>query len=209
MSHILNAVKEAKEKSKERKFKQGVDLAISLKGVDLKKPENKFKEEVVLSHGRVKAARITVIGAHLASAAKGKVAKTITETELTKVEKDAKATKKLAEDTDFFIAEPQLMARIGKSMGRVLGSRGKMPRPLPGTVDPKGLIARLEKTVVVALKEDPVIQCGVGSADLDDKHLEEHIKAVLHVLETKLPNGNHNIGSVYVKTTMGPAVRIK
>jgi large subunit ribosomal protein L1 len=35
-----------------------------------------------------------------------------------------------------------------------------------------------------------------------------NIEALLSTVESKLANGTQNIASVYVKTTMGPAVRL-
>ena len=51
---ILEAVKKAKEESKPRNFTQSVDVVITIKDLDVKKPENRIDEEVFLPNGRGK-----------------------------------------------------------------------------------------------------------------------------------------------------------
>jgi len=51
---ILEAVKKAKEESKPRNFTQSIDVVINIKDLDVKKPENRFEEEISLPHGRGK-----------------------------------------------------------------------------------------------------------------------------------------------------------
>jgi len=41
--NILEAIKEAKDKSEKRKFVQSIELIMSLRDIDPKKPEGKFK----------------------------------------------------------------------------------------------------------------------------------------------------------------------
>ena len=59
---ILEAGKEAKEQSKPRNFTQSVDVIINIKDLDVKRPENRFDEEVALPNGRGKEIKIGVIG---------------------------------------------------------------------------------------------------------------------------------------------------
>lgn len=208
MSKIAEALKQARKKASKRNFVQSVDIVINLKNVDIKKPENKFKENVLLPKGRGKPARVCVIGTELASKAGGKADVVVKEAELAKHEKSMKDVKKLVNSADFFIAEPSLMARLGKSMGRVMGPRNKMPRPLPPQADPSGMIESMKNSVTIAVKDSPVIHCTVGSEKLSDEDLEKNISAVLAAVQKKLPSGEQNVGSVYVKLTMGPAVKV-
>jgi len=43
---------------------------------------------------------------------------------------------------------------------------------------------------------------------MSTEHIAENIDAILKRLEGKLERGKMNIGSVYVKTSMGPPMRI-
>ncbi|MGI5938128.1 MAG: 50S ribosomal protein L1, partial [Methanoculleus thermophilus] len=48
----------------------------------------------------------------------------------------------------------------------------------------------------------------VGSASMDPAAIAENIDVILRRVESVLESGAMNIHSVYVKTTMGPAVRV-
>ena len=54
---ILRTIKEARG-VKQRKFKQGIELIINLKDVDLKKPEYQVNQYLQLPHGRGKKIKI-------------------------------------------------------------------------------------------------------------------------------------------------------
>jgi large subunit ribosomal protein L1 len=58
---IIDAVKEAKEQAKPRNFTQSIDVIINIKDLDVRKPENRFSEEVALPNGRGKEIKIGVI----------------------------------------------------------------------------------------------------------------------------------------------------
>ena len=58
---VVNAVKEAKEQSKPRNFTESVDIIINIRDLDVRKPENRFNEEVALPNGRGKPINIGVI----------------------------------------------------------------------------------------------------------------------------------------------------
>jgi large subunit ribosomal protein L1 len=43
---------------------------------------------------------------------------------------------------------------------------------------------------------------------MNTKELADNIEAVLVKLEQTLKDGRHNLKSVYVKTTMGPSIKV-
>lgn len=45
---IIDAVKEAKELAKPRNFTQSIDVIINIKDLDVRKPDNRFSEELAL-----------------------------------------------------------------------------------------------------------------------------------------------------------------
>ena len=208
---IVEAVKKAIELAKERnrKFRESVDLAINLKDVDLKNPKNRIEEEIILPHGRGKQVKVGVFATgELAFKSKDVADVVITPEEIDDLAENKRKAKKLANDIDFFIAEAPLMPVIGKKLGVVLGPRGKMPRPVPPNIDPKGIVETLRKTVKVRSKDRPTFHAHVGTVDMDPEQIADNIEAVLKRVESKLERGRMNIKSAYVKTTMGPAVRL-
>lgn len=207
---VLKAVEGLKTSSPKRKFRQSVDLALTLKELDMSKPENRINEELVLPNGRGKEIKVGVMAdGELALQAK-KVADTvIMREELEELAKDKKAAKKLANGHDFFVAQSDMMSMIGKTLGPVLGPRGKMPKPVPANVQIAPLVERLKKTVRVKTKEKPTIHVVVGMEDMDEKQLAENIETVLRFIERKLERGMENVRSVYIKTTMGPGAKVE
>ena len=203
------AVQKALEGAKKRNFVETVELAINLKDIDLSVPKNRITEDVILPNGRGKAVRVCVIGGgELALKAKDVADLVITPEELQTLADDKKQAKKIANTTNYFIAEAPLMAVVGKRLGTVLGPRGKMPKPIPPGADPTGMIESLRKTVSVRTKDRITFHAPVGSADMPVEQIAENIDALLKRIELKLEKGRMNIESSYVKTTMGPSERL-
>ncbi len=208
---LVEAVKEAKARAKPRNFTQTVEMAVNLKDIDLRKPENRFKLEVVLPHGRGKEPKIAVIAdGAVAEAAKKLGLDVISGEQLEELAKSPREARKLAKKYDFFIAAAPLMPKIGKYLGRYLGPRNKMPQVVPPTMtNLEPIVARLKKTVRIQLKNNPVVHAPIGTEDMEDEKLAENAEAVLNAIINKLERGENQVKSVYVKTTMGPAVKVE
>lgn len=207
---IVEAVKKAKSDSKPRNFTQSIDVVINIKDLDVKKPENRFDEEVFLPNGRGKGIKIAVIAdGELAISAKDAGADlVINKEDLQEMGKDRKQAKKMANEYTFFVAQADMMPQVGRFLGPVLGPRKKMPKPVPATAKPDPILERLSNTVKVRIKDQPVIQAIVGSQDMDDELIADNVEAVLGVLDRNLEKGRNQIKSMYVKTTMGPVTRV-
>jgi len=205
----IRAVKEALESSKERKFRESLDLAVNLKDIDLSIPKNRVDDEVLLPKGRGKLVKIAVFGSgELAIKAKGAADLVITPEELDDLADDKKKAKKLANEHVFFLAEAPLMPVIGKKLGVVLGPRGKMPKPIPPSADPVPLINNLRKTVRLRSKDKRTFHTPIGTKDMSIEDLAENVDEIIKRLIGKLERGRMNIASIYIKTTMGKSVRL-
>jgi len=208
---ILDAVKEAKEKSGQKKFNQTVDLILNIVEIDMKSPEGKIQEVVELPHATGKPNKVCVIAAgELALKARRANADSVIErADLEGLAGKKKELRKLAEEYDIFISEAPLMPLVGRILGPVLGPRGKMPVPVAPNADIASLIAKHRKTIVVRMRNQPIIQCSVGTENMNEEELFDNIQAVLRVLEGKLKRGFKNIKLAYIKTSMGTPVKIK
>lgn len=208
---IIAAVNAARA-GKKRNFTQSFDLAISLKHLDMKKPENAINTELKLPHGRGKEIKFVIIAdGDMLEKARATSAQVLTKEELEVYGKDRKKAKKLADNVDFFIVQANLMQNLAKSIGPVLGPRKKMPKPsqiLPPKGDPSSVMENLKHIIRVATKNQPVLHALVGSEAQSDDEVAENIQVVLNYLEHKLPNPKHNIGHICLKKTMGPSIRI-
>lgn len=188
-----------------------MELIINLQDVDMKKPEAKIQETIELPHTPTKKAKVCVIATgELALKAKKAGAELIIgNAELETLATDKKQQKQLANSYDVFIAEAPLMPMVGRTLGSVLGPRGKMPKPVPPTADIKVQITRSRKNVDVRLRGQPILQCAIGTEDMKDEEIVENVMAVVKRVEGKLKRGLKNITSICLKTTMGPPVKIK
>jgi len=208
---LLDAVKEAKTKSGQKKFNQTIELIIDIKEIDMKAPEGRIQQVVELPHVTAKPNKICVIASgELALKARRAQAELVIEkADLEGLAGKKKELRKLANNYDVFISEAPLMPSVGRIFGPALGPRGKLPVPVPPTADIASLIAKHRKTVVVKMRNQPIIQCSVGTEDMKDEELVANIQAVLRVLEGKLKRGFKNIKFAFIKTSMGEPVKIK
>jgi large subunit ribosomal protein L1 len=70
------------------------------------------------------------------------------------------------------------------------------------------MVDRLRSSVKIRTKDRATFHARVGSTEMDPNLIAENIDAVMKRIEGRLEQGHLNIRSVYVKTTMGPAVRM-
>ena len=207
---IAKALAEARSKTEKRKFNQSIELAVKLREIDFKKPESRINESLELPTPADKEVKVAVIaGGDLATRARaGGADIVIGREDLDKLGREKKEARKLAQKYDFFIAEAPLMPQVGKTLGQMLGPRGKMPTPVPPTAPIDDVIRRHRRNIRLRMKDQQVIQCKVGTEDMADDALIQNIQTVLSRLETKLEKGPKNISSIAIKATMGPLVKI-
>lgn len=203
---IIEALKKCMENSKKRNFAQTWNLIINLRGIDFSKPENRFSGNIILPHGKGKKTKVCVITDSKVSEAKKLNIGVITKDELKKITKPE--IKKIAQQYDYFLGETTLMAQIGKTLGPVLGPKGKMPRPFPPTANLEGMIKSGENTFSLNVK-NPVIQGAVGNEGMKNEHIEENINAIISFVVEKLPKGRQQINNIVVKLTMGKAIKVR
>jgi large subunit ribosomal protein L1 len=210
MKSILDAVKEAKDKSKKRNFAQSVELAINLQDVDPKKAGNRIQELIELPHPAGKETKICVIasGEMALKAKRAGASLVIGRENIEALMGDKKKQKELAKTYEFFIAEAPLMPLVGKSLGATLGPRGKMPTPVPPTVNIADQIEKHRKMVLLRMRGQPVLQCRVANESMANEEIAENIQAVMRRIEGKLKRGIKNIRSIYIKTAMGTPVKV-
>jgi len=199
----LKAIEELRKSSKKRNFSQTFDMIISLREFDVKKPENKFTEDIALPHGRGEDARVVVFSDTL----KNVGCDVLTGSDVEGYAKNKREARKLVKDTDFFLAEPKMMAPVSKVFGQFIGPRGKLPKVIAGNA--AELVKNLKKSVRMRIKDAPVVQCMVGSEKMSDEEIAENVEAVLKAISAKLPKGIHNIKSVLLKLTMSEPVRVE
>lgn len=208
-NRVNQVIADVIESKKERKFVETVEVAINLKDVDLQNPQKRINAEVALPHGRGKPARVAVFAQGETAVISKKIVDTvISPAEIDDLAENKREARKLANRFDFFIAETGLMASIGKSLGVVLGPRGKMPRPLPPQADVARIINSLTNLVPVRSKDRPTFHVPFGNVSMSQEQLAENLETILKRVESNLDRGTDNIASIWVKTSMGKAVKL-
>ena len=208
--NIQTAIQQALDDSPERKFVESVEIAFTLKDVDLKNPANRIQEEVRLPSGRGKPIRISMFaGGEMATKAKAAGIDVIDPATIEDIAGNRQQARKIANKSDFFLSEIPHMGTVGRFLGVVLGPRGKMPRPVPPNLDPGMIAAVLKDTAVVRSRDRITFHTAVGSREQGLDDLTTNAMAVWNRVTGKLERGADNIRSCYIKTSMGPSVKVE
>ena len=206
---IEQAVSRALDESPPRNFRETVDLAVNLRDLDLNDPSNRVDESVVLPAGTGQETRIVVFATGETALRAEEVADDVLgPDELEDLGDDDDTAKDLADDTDFFVAEAPMMQDIGRYLGTVLGPRGKMPTPLQPDDDVVETVERMKNTVQIRSRDRRTFHTRVGAEDMSAEDIASNIDVIMRRLHANLEKGPLNVDSVYVKTTMGPAVEV-
>lgn len=197
---IEEAIKEL-DKTK-KNFKQSYDLIINLKNIDLKKPENRISKEIILPYEKGRPASVCVLSENFG----------INKEEIERIANSKRDIKKFVKRYEFFLASPDLMPFIGKTLGKYLAPQGKMPQPLPPNLSKEqinNLIKTKERSVRVRLKSSLNIQVMVGKEGMKNEEIVENIKTVLKEITAMLPKARAQIKDVLLKKTMSKPIKIE
>jgi large subunit ribosomal protein L1 len=212
-NQLEEAISRAKIKSnerKQRKFTETVEISIGLRDIDLKNPANRINLETIVPNDLGGKSSVAVFAeGDLAIKSQESGLTTFNREEIERLAKEPKNAKKIANQFSFFLAEPQLMPIVAKFLGKILGPRGKMPKPIPPRIEIDKFVERYKRTVKLRLKATPVINTKIGKVSHDNKALAENANTILQTLTTTLPKGAVQINSVNFKTTMGPSIKLE
>ncbi|MHA2055713.1 MAG: 50S ribosomal protein L1 [Candidatus Hodarchaeales archaeon] len=211
-NQLEKAISDAKSQSKERKqrkFIETVEISVGLRDIDLKNPSNRINLEALVPNDLGGNLSVAVFAeGDVAIKSKESGLQTFSRQEIEQLSKEPKQAKKVANQYAFFLAEPPLMGIVARFLGKILGPRGKMPKPIPPRVDLERFVERYNRTVQLRLKATPVINAKIGKANLEDEALTANANAIIQTLVGKLPKGVTQIKSVSIKTTMGPSTKV-
>ena len=204
-----NAVSRALAEAPSRNFRETVDLAINLRDLDLDDPSNRVDRSIVLPRGTGRDTQIVVFAEGETAIRAEEVADRVLDSDdLSDLADDQNEARDLANETDFFIAETDMMQAIGRDLGTVLGPRGKMPTPLQPNDDVVETVNRMKNSIQLRSRDRRTFHARVGADDMDAEDIADNIGVIRRRLEADLEKGPQNIDSIYVKTTMGPAMEV-
>ncbi len=205
---LKSAIEKALEDKGKRKFKQSVELVLNFKGINFSKAENRINVDVFLPKGKGGKEPKIAIFADENTAAQYKnlgVDLIIGPNNIESYSNPAKL-KDLADNYNMF-AQPNLIGIVAKHLGQYLGKRGKMPKPLVG--NPKEIVEKARSSVRLVTKGKylPTLQAFIGTEEMSVDDLIENAESVYEAV-TKKQIAIHNFKSIYIKLTMGNAIRV-
>ena len=204
---LAEMIKEAKAVSKQRKFKQSVEMIIVFKDIDVKKG---FALNEIIQLPKTSSPATVCIMATGDMGQKAKEAKAdavLGSEELDKFSANKRASRKFINKYDFFLADTQIMPAVGKVLGQLLGPRGKMPTPVPFNASIESFLQRFRSSIKVRSRASLAMSCKIGDESMENTDLSINAYAVLSAVEKKLPSGEKNLKRIIIKTTMGKPIK--
>lgn len=204
---FVEMIQQAKESTKQRKFKQSVEMIIVFKDIDVKKGFA-LNEVVQLPKTSSPATVCIMATGDMGQKAKDAKADAVVGAEqLDKFAADKRASRKFINKYDFFLADTQIMPTVGKVLGQLLGPRGKMPTPVPFNASIESFLQRFRSSIKVRARASLAMACKIGDESMENSDLAINAHAVLSAVEKKLPNGEKNLKRIIIKTTMGKPIK--
>merc|ERR1712214_9798 len=193
---------------KKRKFLETVDLQIGLKNYDPQK-DKRFSGTVKLKHVPRPKFKVCVLGDQQhCDEAKSKGIACMSADDLKKLNKNKKEVKKLAKKYDAFLASESLIKQIPRLLGPGLNKAGKFPTLLTHGDNMEDKVNDLKSTIKFQMKKVLCLNVAVGNVSMSEDELVYNIHLSINFLVSLLKKHWQNVRSLYIKSTMGPAIRL-
>jgi large subunit ribosomal protein L10Ae len=207
---ITEAIADLRKISKDRKFKQTVELQIGLKDYDPQK-DKRFVGQVVLPSNPRPNLKICIIAdeKHKDEVAKRKIDIDVVDLDyLKKFNKDKKQIKSWAKRYAMLIASDTVLKKVPVVCGPILNRIQKFPQVVTHAEPLDQKVSDLRSSVKWQLKKVTCLNAAVGKEDMTDEDLRINIMMAVNFLISLLKKGWHNMKSVNIKTTMSKAIKL-
>ena len=216
MSKITNAhVRENVQKllaysndTKKRNFLETVELQVGLKNYDPQR-DKRFSGSLKLPQVPRPNMTICIFGdAFDVDRAKSVGVDAMSVDDLKKLNKNKKLIKKLAKKYNAFIASEVLIKQVPRLLGPQLSKAGKFPTPVSHIDDLYQKVVDVRSTIKFQLKKVLCLAVAVGHVEMEEDVLVNQIMMASNFLVSLLKKNWQNVGSLVIKSTMGPSFRI-
>ncbi|KAF1860217.1 hypothetical protein Lal_00033413 [Lupinus albus] len=192
-------------KEKNRKFTETIELQIGLKNYDPQK-DKRFSGSVKLPHIPRPKMKICMLGdaQHVEEAEKIGLDYMDVEA-LKKLNKNKKLVKKLAKKYHAFLASEAIIKQIPRLLGPGLNKAGKracMQESLESKVNETKAMVKFQ------LKKVLCMGVAVGNCAMEEKPIFQNVQLSVNFLVSLLKKNWQNVRCLYLKSTMGSAVRV-
>lgn len=128
--------------------------------------------------------------------------------DLKKLNKNKKLVKKLAQKYDAFLASHTLIKQIPRLLGPGLNRAGKFPAVINAGDDISDKVDETRSQVKFALKKVLCLCAAVANVSMTKEEIMRNITLSSNFLASLLKKNWQNVGSLYIKSTMGPSHQI-
>ena len=209
-AQVLEGIQQLRGLMKERKFRESIELQIALKDYDPAK-DKRFVGTVRLPNMHRPSLKICLIAdaRHQQEAEKEKIENLDVTTldELKKFNKDKKLVKKWAKKYSLLLASDTVLKKVPTVVGPILTRINRFPTVV-GKEPLRQKIVDTRASVKFQLKKVTCMATAVGTQDMTDDEIKQNVSMALNFLASLTKKGWHNIKSVYIKSTMSPAVKL-
>ena len=195
-------------KGKVRNFTETIELQITLKNYDPQR-DKRFSGTFRLPAVPRPNLKCCMLGnaAHCEQADRIGVDHMSVE-DLKKLNKNKKLVKKLAKKYDFFLASDNMIRQIPRLLGPGLTKAGKFPTLLSGGEDMQEKITEVKSTIKFQMKKVMCLNVAVANVTMSKQEIIVNAQLASNFLASLLKKQWQNIGSIYLKSTMGPSFQI-
>lgn len=210
-SHVRENVQKLLEYStetKKRNFLETVELQVGLKNYDPQR-DKRFSGTLKLPQVPRPNMTICIFGdAFDVDRAKSVGVDAMSVEDLKKLNKNKKLIKKLAKKYNSFIASEVLIKQVPRLLGPQLSKAGKFPTPVSHNDDLYSKVTDVKSTIKFQLKKVLCLAVAVGHVEMEEDVIVNQIMMAANFLVSLLKKNWQNVGSLVIKSTMGPSFRI-
>uniref|UniRef100_A0A060TD27 Ribosomal protein n=1 Tax=Blastobotrys adeninivorans TaxID=409370 RepID=A0A060TD27_BLAAD len=197
-----------KSQEKKRNFLETIELQVGLKNYDPQR-DKRFSGSIKLPVVPRPNMTICVFGDAVdVDRAKSQGVDAMSVEDLKKLNKNKKLIKKLAKKYNAFIASEALIKQVPRLLGPQLSKAGKFPTPVSHSEDLGAKINDVKSTIKFQLKKVLCLAVAVGNVEMEEDQIVSQIMLACNFLVSLLKKHWQNVGSLVIKSTMGPPFRI-
>ncbi|ODV84557.1 hypothetical protein CANARDRAFT_29090 [[Candida] arabinofermentans NRRL YB-2248] len=205
--HVQNVLKYSNE-TKKRNFLETVELQVGLKNYDPQR-DKRFSGSLKLPNVPRPNMTICIFGdAFDVDRAKSLGVDAMSVDDLKKLNKNKKLIKKLAKKYNAFVASEVLIKQVPRLLGPQLSKAGKFPTPVSHNDDLYSKVTDVKSTIKFQLKKVLCLAVAIGHVEMEEDALVTHIMMSINFLVSLLKKNWQNVGSLVIKSSMGPAFRL-
>jgi len=195
---------------KKRNFLETIELQVVLKNYDPVR-DKRFSGSIKLPSAPRQKFNVCILGnqKHCDEAKAANIPFRSVD-DLTKLKRNNKLVKKLANQFHAFLASAELIKRIPRILGPGLNKAGKFPSVMGNSDNMAEKVNEQKASIKFQLKSKKNLVLGVpvGNVSMTEAEVTNNVNLAVNFLVSLLKKNWQNIRKLYIKSSMGPPFRI-